>query len=127
MIEAFTQLLPYLSADFAVAAFSCLLMNLCLVADSAHQAKRDYSQFDVGSVQGHDSYEIIGAEAALHHEIAAAQACANKDQLQRSVSACEKRFVHHDTNGNAKSSKGLEYACTVANRFEALSSCDDDD
>eukprot|EP00973_Karenia_brevis_P091654 12408518-Karenia_brevis.AAC.1 len=48
MLGAFTQLLPYVGADIAVFAFSLLLQNLCLVADSELQAKREFQQFDIG-------------------------------------------------------------------------------
>eukprot|EP00973_Karenia_brevis_P060331 8396177-Karenia_brevis.AAC.1 len=104
-------------------AFNMLLFSLASLSSHSQVSQDNREEWD----QGQDSYEITGAEASLQHEIASAQACANRDQLQRSVAACEKGPVHHDTTDNAKSSKGLEYACTVANRFDALSSDDDDD
>eukprot|EP00973_Karenia_brevis_P093936 12419896-Karenia_brevis.AAC.1 len=100
MVNAFNQLLPYVSADIATVAFSLTLQNLCILADSALHAKREY-QFEAchESPEHFDACDDTQCDSSIQHLVAAAQANATVKHI---------------------------YSCSVANSFEALE-CDDDD
>eukprot|EP00973_Karenia_brevis_P018998 2605903-Karenia_brevis.AAC.1 len=99
MVNAFNQLLPYVSADIATVAFSLTLQNLCILADSALHAKREY-QFEACQ------------ESPAHFDACDDTQC---DSTQHLVAAAQ-------ANATAK----RIYSCSVANSFEALE-CDDCD
>eukprot|EP00973_Karenia_brevis_P056788 7901818-Karenia_brevis.AAC.1 len=81
MLDAFTQLLPYVSAEIAVVAFSLTLQNLCILADSVLHAKCGNQVVCHASPEFFDAYDNIQCEIPIEHQVAAAQAMAARDNI----------------------------------------------
>eukprot|EP00973_Karenia_brevis_P089108 12357476-Karenia_brevis.AAC.1 len=75
MVNAFSQLLPYVGADIATVAFCLTLQNLCIFADTALHAKREF-QFEAchESSEHFDACDNTQCDPPIEHLVAAAQA-----------------------------------------------------
>eukprot|EP00973_Karenia_brevis_P022585 3108435-Karenia_brevis.AAC.1 len=81
MLDAFSQLLPYVGADIAAAAFSLTLQNLCILADSVLHSKSGNQVVCHASPEPFDAYDNTQCEIPIEHQVAAAQAKAARNNI----------------------------------------------